>query len=153
MVVWNVITRNESGFRLEGFSARGFTIIDYDSQKAQRFRSGWNPPVVKGWQLLGASHNLSTPLEQMIWIKHSPREVLKQGAFGEVADINTRMQMTQFITSIFYLNASIPKSEPDLVLYNSTLWYNGTRISLEASLLEFTTWYVLFNPAWSRKCS
>jgi len=143
-VTWNVTSRNHSGFDPNEFRTTGFTDISYNSQNSQRFRPGWKPPSIEGWQFLGTYQNLSTPLEQMLWIKHSPNQVSKLQSSGDMGEISTEKETgTQFIASVFYLNASIPKSEPDLVPYNSTLWFNGTKIGLEAPFLQFKTWCVI----------
>lgn len=140
VVARNVTISNITGLWWKDFSPRGFSWLGYDSQSSGEYHSGCKPPVIEGWQFLGAYQNLSTPPEELLWIKHSPNEVLKLGTSGEVFEISSGTRVTQFITSIFHLNTSIPLSEGDVVPYNSTLWYNGTRINLEAPFLGFKTW-------------
>ncbi|EAQ88439.1 predicted protein [Chaetomium globosum CBS 148.51] len=82
------------------------------------------PLVINGWQFLGVKQNLST----------NPKELVLVTYQGE-PEQDTTSFTAQFLKADFHLDPSV-SSGPEVVPYNSTVWYNGTRIALRAPFLD-----------------
>ena len=95
--------------------------------------SSWLPTTIEGWQLLGVRQNQTAPARDMFW------------AYGNILTSSPKdREKQQFRRSTFRLNHSI-SYHPGVaasIPYNSTFWYKGTEISLQAPFLGFMncTW-------------
>ncbi len=140
-VTWNVTELNI----INGdFNPRGFIFVQRPANTTSHLNQ--NPSIINGWQFLGVEQNLSTTPEELFWLVHEyseePRHAFREGSQNEEArPPPTHRIVAQFLHSSFHLNASVT-SRPGVIPYNSTLWYNGTRTSLEAPFLGFRNWCV-----------
>jgi hypothetical protein len=111
---------------LYSFNRRGFLFPKYFV--GPRFQPRQNqtvfPPVINGWQFLGARQNQST----------RPGEIRTIGYRAEPPE--NKNGTVQFLDSVFYLNESMTTLS-DVIPYNSSFWYNGSGITLEAPFLGF----------------
>ncbi|KAK3370947.1 hypothetical protein B0T24DRAFT_705625 [Lasiosphaeria ovina] len=83
------------------------------------------PAIIKGWQFLGVRENLTADSKDLVWINQY--------------DTNHQVFSTQVIRSTFQLNVSvIPQAErpPTLIPFNSSFWFNATKIRLPAPFLD-----------------
>lgn len=118
----------------EDFNLRGFYVF---ALKSGRYNSTGgnltiNASIIHGWQFLGVGQELATRPEELLRITHVT-----------AAEDGGKKTETPFLRSEFYLNSTNTTS--DDVPYNSTLWFNGTRINLAAPFLNFQrgteNWY------------
>ncbi|KAH6847772.1 hypothetical protein B0I37DRAFT_445965 [Chaetomium sp. MPI-CAGE-AT-0009] len=108
----------------EDFNNRGFQNVEfsYNTSKQPSEEKLELPLVVNGWQFLGVGQDLSTSPEELVLVTYQPSEPHNHGT-------------TQFLEANFHLDTSVP-STPDVIPYNSTVWYNGTKIALQAPFLD-----------------
>ena len=113
----------------DDFDRRGFRNVTSSHQisKQPSEEKLELPLLINGWQFLGARQSLSANVNELVSVTY--QEAREPG--GEPGTFST----TQFLKSNFYLDASVP-SGPETVPYNSTVWYNGTKIALQAPFLN-----------------
>jgi hypothetical protein len=120
----------------DDFDRRGFRNVTSSHNTSEQPSEGKLelPVLINGWQFLGANQNLSTSSEELVSVKY---QEARESGDDEPDTIST----TQFLKSSFYLDASVP-SGPEVIPYNSTVWYNGTKIALQAPFLDlgFESW-------------
>ena len=121
--IWEANGNNRS---LNDFNARGFLYPKFSV--GPRFQPRRNqtlfPHIINGWQFFGAEQALSTRPEDIRTIAYW------MGA------PNNKNATVPFLDSAFHLNDSMA-SLPEVVPYNSSFWYNGSKIGLEAPFLGF----------------
>lgn len=116
---------------LDEFDRKGFQELSYNYTASDKPSEGEIelPLVIKGWQFLGEGQKLSTSSEELVLV-----------TYREDSESHAR-STTQFLEANFHLDASVP-SGLEIVPYNSTAWYNGTKIALQAPFLDlgFKSW-------------
>jgi len=115
---WEAKGRDRS---LDSFNPRGFLDLKFsvDLQLQPRQNQTVFPPIINGWQFLGARQDLSTLDEEIRMINYTDDKM-----FASV----------QFLNSVFHLNESM-STGPEAIPFNSSLWYKGTKINLGAPFL------------------
>jgi hypothetical protein len=120
----------------DDFDRRGFRNVTSSHKTSEQSSEGKLelPLLINGWQFLGAKQNISTSSEELVLVKY--QEAREPGT-----DEPDTVSATHFLKSNFYLDASVP-SGPETIPYNSTVWYNGTKIALQAPFLDlgFESW-------------
>ena len=113
-------------FDRKGFQEVGYSYKTSEEPSEEKLEL---PLAINGWQFLGKGQSLST----------SPKELVLVTYRGDSGP-NAR-STTQFLKANFHLDVSVP-SGPKIVPYNSTAWYNGTKIALQAPFLNlgFKSW-------------
>ena len=131
---WNTTFRDDPTLLNEVFGFHGaenvYMLSKYDEGFHFQRKNVGLPTVIAGRQFLGDGQNLTTDSAEILWLTNSS---WAESAPGFRAPV---------LRSDFRLNESVP-SEMGVVPYNSTFWYNGTKVTLEAPFIELgKNWYV-----------
>ena len=116
------------------FNLRGFDHFNYKTEIFNNIgQNATHAFIISGWQFLGVGQELATRPEELVQISHKD------------ADDDKKKIETPFLRSEFHLHNATKRGSEDIP-YNSTLWFNGTRVSLAAPFLTFQggdrNWYV-----------
>ncbi|KAK3293116.1 uncharacterized protein B0H64DRAFT_418961 [Chaetomium fimeti] len=106
------------------FDQKGFQDLTYSSKTSKQPSEGKLelPRVVNGWQFLGLRQSVSTSPKELVSVAYQDQE-------------HGHYNTGRFLKANFRLDASVP-SGPEVIPYNSTVWYNETKIALDAPFLD-----------------
>jgi len=114
-----------------GVNSMGFPTLHLESPRDPALGEGaaTEPLIVNGWQFMGMRQGLLTSPEETVSITYNR---------GDETEESHTMQL---IRSSFHRNDSaLSLAGPQSIPYNSTLWFNGSKIALEAPFLGFRNW-------------